>query len=153
MELPEIESIMKFNSFRTHLKPVAEMLKRTVSEMDTFEDWGDLNKVQETTEGYSTLVETNKELRAENKRLLDKIQKMLEGPPEEHEHKRLGRLPKTGNYFRLFKKIDGKVKGIHLGKVFDREKAIEKNQGQRKGVGDRSKKTDPDIAVHYIQWF
>ena len=44
-------------------------------------------------------------------------------------------LAKSGDYFRLFKKVGGEVKGIHLGKVFDREKALEKIKSKEEELG------------------
>ena len=44
-------------------------------------------------------------------------------------------IAKSGDYFRLFNKVGGQVKGIHLGKVFDRKKALEKIKAKEEELG------------------
>jgi predicted RNase H-like nuclease (RuvC/YqgF family) len=64
--------------------------------------------------------------RAEIKSLHKKIAELQIGPGPGKNNISGWTLTKSGQYFKLFKKVDGQTKGIHLGRVFDREKAIEK---------------------------
>jgi hypothetical protein len=87
----------------------------------------------------------NKELnkyRAEIEYLQEKIAELKKGPGPGKSNIQGWTLTKSGEYFRLFKKVRGQVKGIHLGKIFDREKAIEKikNKEDELGINPSSEK-------------
>ncbi|MFO8084779.1 MAG: hypothetical protein R6U27_10725 [Desulfobacterales bacterium] len=80
----------------------------------------------------------NKELnkyRVEIESLQEKIVELKKGPGPGKSNIEGWTLTKSGEYFRLFKKVRGQVRGIHLGKVFDREKAIEKIKARESELG------------------
>jgi predicted RNase H-like nuclease (RuvC/YqgF family) len=83
-------------------------------------------------------IRLNKELnkyRSEIESLHEKIAELKRGPGPGKSNIKGWTLTKSGEYFRLFKKVGGRVKGIHLGKVFDREKAIEKIKAKESELG------------------
>ncbi len=83
-------------------------------------------------------IKLNEELnkyRAEIEFLHEKIDELKRGPGPGKNNISGWTLTKSGEYFRLFKKVGGQVKGIHLGKIFDREKAIEKIKAKESELG------------------
>ncbi len=148
---PELDGLTKFNSFKTYLKPAVEMLNRVEPERDSG-----------TGEEFSKVKQSLEEANAENERLqsmvgtltgeLNKVKQ--EAANMETENERLNNAVKqtesdvpanvegwtvafTGGYYKLFKKVGGKVKGVHLGKVFDRDKAVEKIKAKEAELGIR----------------
>jgi hypothetical protein len=89
----------------------------------------------------------NKELnkyRGQIEFLQQKIGELKRGPGPGKNNIAGWTLTKSGQYFKLFKKIGGQVKGIHLGTVFDREKAIEKIKAKEDELGIKQSSEKPD---------
>ena len=76
--------------------------------------------------------------RAEIESLRKQIHELKHGPGPSKNNIAGWTLAKSGDYFRLFKKVGGQVKGIHLGKVFDRDRALEKLKAKEKTLGIKS---------------
>ncbi len=96
----------------------------------------------------------NKELnkyRAKIESLQQKIDELKTGPGPGKNNISGWTLTKSGKYFKLFKKVDGQVKGIHLGKVFDRKKAIEKINAKEDELGINQSSEKPDKKRPHLQ--
>ena len=112
-ELPEIGEIVKFNTFRSY----ARFLNVVGSQLDEKDSLKmELDKVRQ-----------GKEVLAQE---LDKVrQRLLKDEPESSaipKHVEGWGVQLKGHYYRLFKKIDGKVKWIHIGRKWNMELAIRK---------------------------
>ncbi len=110
---PELEGLTKFNSFKTYLKPIVEMLNRVERESGQ-----ELNKVKQ-----------NVELQTER---LNTVKQTETGIPGNVEG---WTIALTGGYYKAFKKVAGKVRGVHLGKVFALDRAVEKIRSKEIELG------------------
>ena len=91
-------------------------------------------ELMESSELFHKVKQDRGFLLAENERLKAEIERMKSGPKNSTNIDGWT-LSKTGGYFKLYKKVDGKVKGIHLGKAFDRERAVEKIRAKEAELG------------------
>ena len=162
-DFPELDGLARFNSFKTYLKPAVEMLNRVEPEKGqelskvkqsleetTLERDRLQAELDELTKRFNEVKQIlgneNKRLERENERLRSEVEKAGAGTgrlnnqvkqteadiPANVEGWTVG---KSGPYYKLFKKIDGKVKGIHMGKAFDRERAVEKIRAKEAELG------------------
>ncbi len=99
-------------------------------------------------------IRLNKELNkscAEIESLQEKIAELKRGPGPGKNNISGWTLTKSGRYFKLFKKVDGQVKGIHLGRVFNRKKAIEKIKAKEDELCINQSSEKPDKKKPSLQ--
>ncbi|KPA11481.1 hypothetical protein MHK_008312 [Candidatus Magnetomorum sp. HK-1] len=138
-KLPEMEEITKFNTFRGYMKTlriVDKKLKEQEKLKEKLEKYEKAN-VQLVQEKESMLLELKK-LDSENKLLKkDRIERATEIKKIKEERPIKNEIPRQiegwgvqlkGPYYRLFKKINGKVKWLHIGKKWDNDLALNKIQ-------------------------
>jgi hypothetical protein len=116
-KLPEIQQVTKFNTFKGYariLKCVDHELDKTKQRLDEVRQQKDkaldeLGKVRQELSRKPTVKQKNKS------KYID-VPKRVNG----------WGVQLKGNYYRLFKKIDGKVKWIHIGRRWNLDHAEEK---------------------------
>ena len=157
-EIPEIAGAMAFNSFKVIVKPFVETCQFFESGLNNGLNNDDqlnnrLNKIiDELNTKLNTLERLNKKLNNDlvkyrlnifdddgglNTRLntMERLNAGLNNSDESGLNKKLNiwgwTVTKSGNYFRAFRKIKGKLHGVHLGKTLDgAELKIQSKQSQ-----------------------
>jgi hypothetical protein len=127
-KLPELEEITKFNTFKGYMKTlkiVDKKLKEQEKLQEELEKYEQAN-VQLAHDKESMLIKLKK-LDSENKRLkkIKGERPIKSGIPKQIEG---WGVQLKDPYYRLYKKINGKVKWLHIGKKWDHELALNKIQ-------------------------
>lgn len=123
---------VKFYVMRKTVENIKRELEAVTKERDKLKT--EKQRLKKMLDDYRSEIET----------LRQEIHELKYGPGPGMNNIEGWTLTKSGEYFRLFKKVRGKVKGIHLGKVFDREKAIEKIKNKEDELGINPSSGKPD---------
>ena len=127
----QIYAAMKENTFRTLVKPFVEVCQYFEAGLNNEQELNSElnNKIHELNNRLNTLEGLNSRLNNEIERL-NNTEGKLNNMETEQVKSKLNiegwTVAKSGRYFRAFKKINGRVQGIHLGLTLD--KAAEKIQ-------------------------
>ncbi|MCP4476167.1 MAG: hypothetical protein GY821_16725 [Gammaproteobacteria bacterium] len=133
-ELPKIKEVTKFNTFKGYVKTLLIVDKKLKENEQLKEELQkcEMENKQLTQEKESMAAELKK-LASKNKSLEKSVKKeMVKTKNENAINKKIPQqvegwgVQLKDPYYRLFKKINGKVKWIHVGRKWDHKLALDK---------------------------